>query len=301
MPHRHDIAVDEGIVPLRSPRPEMRRRGVARPYAAVPGRRCASPLLRGAHALTSGPPRAGPPRVAGPGFAGPDRAGQRVRRPSRDARRRVQCLGGRARHGRRHAAADGHATAAPAALARAAVVATAAPTASHPFSDPLWLPLRDPARISCADQLHAAAPTTATGRSTSSARRATGSTRPARGRLARRTTSTPGCKTSATDIEAGTWVWVDHGGGRITKYNHLDSIVAREDQRVTPQTIIGRMGHSGDVLPCTTNYLHFEVVRAGSRVCGSTPARCSSVLRQARIRMPDARGVASWNEPGCPA
>src|SRR3954464_12738928 len=45
---------------------------------------------------------------------------------------------------------DGDATAAPAVLPRAAVVATAVPTASHPFSDPLWLPLRDPARISCA-------------------------------------------------------------------------------------------------------------------------------------------------------
>src|SRR3954447_18658123 len=40
-------------------------------------------------------------------------------------------------------------TAGPTGLAGTAL-AVAAPTARHPFSDPLWLPLREPARISCA-------------------------------------------------------------------------------------------------------------------------------------------------------
>jgi hypothetical protein len=31
-----------------------------------------------------------------------------------------------------------------------AALAISAPTDAHPFSDPLWLPLRNPARVSCA-------------------------------------------------------------------------------------------------------------------------------------------------------
>ena len=33
---------------------------------------------------------------------------------------------------------------------------------------------------------------------------------------------------TSTTQSAGVWVWVDHGGGRVTKYTHLDSIVATE-------------------------------------------------------------------------
>jgi hypothetical protein len=190
------------------------------------------------------------------------------------------------------------ATAGPSGLAGTALAA-AAPTARHPFSDPLWLPLRDPARISCArsnctsgtyhgywaidfvghrgDEVYAA-----------------GAGILHVGAVA------PGCKTRAKDIEAGTWVWVDHGGGRVTKYNHLDAVVVKEGQRVTPQTLIGRMGHSGDILPCTTNYLHFEVRTGGvtgARVNPGTMLMCSAGKR---IRMPDARGVTSWNDATLP-
>ena len=61
----------------------------------------------------------------------------------------------------------------------------------------------------------------------------------------------------------GTWAWVDHGGGTVTKYTHLDSIAVAEGALVTPATMIGRMGHWGDIAPCTTNYLHFEVREGG--------------------------------------
>ena len=52
-------------------------------------------------------------------------------------------------------------------------------------------------------------------------------------------------------------MWIDHGGGLVTKYTHLDvnGVVAKEGQLVTPSTLIGHMGSAGDVLPCTTNYL----------------------------------------------
>ena len=143
------------------------------------------------------------------------------------------------------------------------VATTYAPSSSHPFSDPVWLPLRTPGRISCVrtnclsgggdyhgywaidflgqrgDPIYAAG----AGALHIGANDRT-------------------CSTSSSQSD-GVWVWVDHGGGRVTKYTHLDSIVATDGQLVTPATIIGRMGHWGDVAPCTTNYLHFEVREQG--------------------------------------
>ncbi len=109
-------------------------------------------------------------------------------------------------------------------------------------------------------------------------------------------TSTPAARPSATDIEAGTWVWVDHGGGRITRYYHLDAITATEGQRVTPTTVIGRMGHSGDVVPCTTNYLHFEVRSGGVTGVRVNPGSLLACTGQGRIRLPDALGAMTWDD-----
>jgi hypothetical protein len=158
-------------------------------------------------------------------------------------------------------AAPLHAAAAP--LGATAVVADYAPSAAHPFSEPIWLPLRNSTGISCVrtnclsgggdyhgywaidflgqrgDPIYAAG----AGILHIGANERT-------------------CGTSTTQ-SAGVWVWVDHGGGRVTKYTHLDSVVATEGQLVTPTTVIGRMGHWGDVAPCTTNYLHFEVREQG--------------------------------------
>ena len=178
-------------------------------------------------------------------------------------------------------------------------VAVLPPSPAHPFSDPLWLPLRNPARVSCAksnctkgtyhgywaidlvgakgDPVHAAG-----------------------AGVLHVGDVDPGCKTHASDIEAGTWVWVDHGGGRITRYYHLDAITATEGQRVTPTTVIGRMGHSGDVVPCTTNYLHFEVRSGGVTGVQVNPGSLLACTGQGRIRLPDALGAMTWDDPMLP-
>ncbi|MBA3289466.1 MAG: M23 family metallopeptidase, partial [Acidimicrobiia bacterium] len=56
-------------------------------------------------------------------------------------------------------------------------------------------------------------------------------------------------------------VWIDHGGGVLTKYRHMDSIAAPDGALVTPATKIGEIGDKS--LACngsgTVNYLHFEV------------------------------------------
>jgi hypothetical protein len=179
-------------------------------------------------------------------------------------------------------------------------VSFAAPTAAHPFSDPVWLPLHTPARISCAksnctggtyhgywaiDFVGAeGAPVYAAGAG-----------------IFHVGNIDPSCTTQAKDIDAGTWVWVDHGGGKVTKYNHLNAIKATEGQRVTPATVIGTMGHSGDVEPCTTNYLHFEVRTGGVKGARVDPGTMLACTTSGRTRMPDARGATSWNDPRLPA
>jgi len=180
-----------------------------------------------------------------------------------------------------------------------AAPATSAPTEAHPFSDPLWLPLRSPARVSCA--LSNCTKGIYHGYWAIDFVGAKGDPVYAAGAGVMHIGDVdPGCKAKPTDIEAGTWAWVDHGGGRITKYNHLDSIVAKEGERVTPTTVIGRMGHSGDVLPCTTSYLHFEVRSGGVTGVRVNPGSLLGCTPRGRIRVLDALGVTSWNEPSLP-
>jgi hypothetical protein len=64
--------------------------------------------------------------------------------------------------------------------------------------------------------------------------------------------------------------------------------------------VIGRMGHSGDVVPCTTNYLHFEVRSGGVTGVRVNPGSLLGCTSQGRIRVLDALGVTSWNEPSLP-
>jgi murein DD-endopeptidase MepM/ murein hydrolase activator NlpD len=138
----------------------------------------------------------------------------------------------------------------------------AKPTQSaHPFSDPTWFPLRTPATIGCAKS----------GCGTSSdhgfdAIDLLGNrgdpVYAAGAGVAHIGGNSGGCSGSDA-VEAGRWVWIDHGGGVTSRYRHLDSIAVRDGQLVTPATRIGAMGHSGDVPPCSTNYLHFEVRHGG--------------------------------------
>ena len=171
-------------------------------------------------------------------------------------------------------------------LGGAALAADLATSSAHPFSDPLWFPLRNPARISCVksncdssdgadwhgywaidflgtqgDPVHAAG----AGVFHIGANDRT-------------------CGTTA--VTAGVWGWVDHGGGRVTKYNHLDSIVATEGQLVTPQTVIGRMGHWGDIAPCGTNYLHFEVREGGITGTRVNPGSLFACTPAGRVSLP---------------
>ena len=106
-----------------------------------------------------------------------------------------------------------------------------------------------------------------------------------------------GCS-STSAVVGGNWIWVDHGGGLVTKYHHLDKILITNGQRVSPATEIATMGHSGDIRPCATNYLHFEIRRdglTGPRVAIPSMAVCTS---RGRVALPQLYGTSSWNSVG---
>lgn len=61
----------------------------------------------------------------------------------------------------------------------------------------------------------------------------------------------------------GNMVTVDHGHGIETLYAHMSRINVREGQRVTPNSVLGRMGNTGF---STGPHLHFEVRFNGRNV-----------------------------------
>jgi hypothetical protein len=91
-------------------------------------------------------------------------------------------------------------------------------------------------------------------------------------------------------------VWIDHGGGVVSRYHHLDSIAVAEGALVTPSTRIGAMGHSGDFAPCTTNYLHFEVRTGGVKGTRVDPGQLWGCDGTVRRSYPSAFGYSSWND-----
>jgi hypothetical protein len=104
------------------------------------------------------------------------------------------------------------------------------------------------------------------------------------------------CKSASSPDASGTWAWIDHGGGVVSRYHHLDAITAAEGQYVTPATQIGRMGHSGDVAPCSTNYLHFEVRHGGLKGTRAPIGQLVGCEGTSRTPYPSALGYGSWSE-----
>jgi Peptidase family M23 len=174
----------------------------------------------------------------------------------------------------------------------AAPAAYVAPTLAHPFSDPVWFPLRTPVRVSCvktncSGPYHSYWAMDLTGN--------LGDPIYAAGAGVFHVGAIdPGCRASVNDA-GGSWVWVDHGAGKVSRYHHVNAVVAKEGQLVTPATVIARMGHSGDVSPCTTNYLHFEVRVNGVKGVRVDPGTLLACQGTTRVSWPSAWGKTSWD------
>lgn len=179
---------------------------------------------------------------------------------------------------------------------RAEAATDTQPTAAHPYGDPTWFPLRAATKIGCAKS----------GCQTSEDHDywaidllgAQGDPVYAAGAGVAHVGGNDGSCSSTGDVNGGRWVWVDHGGGVVTRYYHLDRITVADGQLVTPTTRIGEMGHSGDVPPCQISYLHFEVRHGGlygERVPFGDLRGC---VGSRAVTFPEVMGFSDWNAPG---
>jgi murein DD-endopeptidase MepM/ murein hydrolase activator NlpD len=101
-----------------------------------------------------------------------------------------------------------------------------------------------------------------------------------------------GNNTCAMPVNYGSWVWIDHGEGRTTRYTHLHGVLVKEGQRVTPRTRLGSMGHNGNRPPCLANYLHMEFRVNNVKV---PPPDMLACVGTKRVTMPASLGYAEWN------
>ena len=169
-------------------------------------------------------------------------------------------------------------------------------SASHPYGDPVWFPLRSPASVGCART--ACGPIAAHGFWALDFNGTAGTPVYAAGAgIAHIGGSSGSCVAAGASPTSGRWIWVDHGGGVVTRYHHLGSITVTDGQRVTPATQLGGMGHSGDAQPCSIDYLHFEVRRGGLDGVKVDPGPLKVCLPAGVGSLPAALGATSWDDP----
>lgn len=169
------------------------------------------------------------------------------------------------------------------------VGAQVAKAAEGQYSDPVWLPLRSPAKVGCvvsncdAGRYHGYWALDLLGAENDPVHPA------GAGRLSIESES-QACGGPGTP---GNYVSVDHGGGVKTRYLHLRSIDVPNGAWVTPTDVIGRMGSTGYNDPCPTYHLHFEIQRGGSYSPIGTLKACNG---SDVVNYPSAFGVSSWND-----
>ncbi len=180
------------------------------------------------------------------------------------------------------------ASAAPAATA--AVAASDGANSSHIYGVPAYFPLRNPVRVSC---VYSNCPGNYHGHWAINFLGHMGDPLYAAGAgVFHIGDIAPSC--SVSPVTQGTWVYVDHGAGGVTRYMHLKSIVAKEGQRVTPDTIIGTLGASGNS-NCQTAYTDIEW-REG-RVGGTRNPipNMTACKGYTALSYPKALGYSTWN------
>jgi hypothetical protein len=62
----------------------------------------------------------------------------------------------------------------------------------------------------------------------------------------------------------GTWVWVDHGGGVISRYGHLSAIAIADGQAVPVGARLGTVGTTGKMHNCDVAYTDVMVRKPGT-------------------------------------
>jgi hypothetical protein len=62
----------------------------------------------------------------------------------------------------------------------------------------------------------------------------------------------------------GTWVWIDHGGGVISRYGHFSAIAIREGQAVAAGSRLGSVGTTGKNSNCDVAYTDIMLRKPGT-------------------------------------
>ena len=101
---------------------------------------------------------------------------------------------------------------------------------------------------------------------------------------------------------AGNTVTIDHGGGVVTRYMHLQDINVRDGQRVDAGQQIATMGRTGNTPRQGDTHLHFEMLRDGRKVDPMPYLRGLAVEQSAPRQSSPANvladGVLRQNERG---
>ena len=104
------------------------------------------------------------------------------------------------------------------------------------------------------------------------------------------------CSTLGGDRH-GTWVYVDHGGGLVSRYHHLRKITISDGQKVTTSTQIGEMGSTGDTCPAKVAYLHLDILKVeGDQEIRQELPQMSACHQDRLVRYPEALGYKGWDD-----
>jgi hypothetical protein len=156
--------------------------------------------------------------------------------------------------------------------AQSAAVTIAAPSAAHPFSNPIWYPIHAKVYLDCVftnpgcigmhrgwtmDMVRETQPK-------GNEEGDIGVYAMGAGRL--HIGNPHGTTCGSTDrSNFGTWVWIDHGGAVVSRYGHLARIAVADGQLVAAGQRIGTMGTSGKSSNCTVPYIDFQIRHRGIR------------------------------------
>jgi hypothetical protein len=169
----------------------------------------------------------------------------------------------------------------PSAAAAASMVSPHTVSTTHPYSDPIYYPLHDfSARMDCVvsnpgctsghtDQamtLQTPKPGTQGG----IGNYVHVNVYPAGAGIVHIGAHATSCGPNAPAL--GNWVWIDHGGGLVTRYAHLVNMQVTEGEYVDVNTVLGQTGDSGEKT-CGYWYLNFQLKGGGFQYGTPLPLR----------------------------
>ncbi|GAB2982312.1 M23 family metallopeptidase [Saccharothrix stipae] len=99
--------------------------------------------------------------------------------------------------------------------------------------------------------------------------------------------------TGSTCGSAGNTVVVDHGSGVRSYYGHLSRIAIPGPTWVDQDSVLGYVGATGNVQPCTYHHLHFEVRVNGAR---ANPGALKACVGGRLTSYPAELGRADWSQ-----